>query len=222
MAHTYYERARRANGKADYEKSVTLFKEVIEKGFFFDDDRLYPYLTNANHELGSDQNTRNYLEQKLQKNPADINAGEALISLCVNYLKDLECADQNITKFESGLYSRGTKVRKLELHVLRGEYQEAEKLLLDIGSPTSVPNEVTLFYQTWTLHALAREKDAQNALRRWQGLMDEVRRSGESILWVFDAARRALDAAAKLSTSQKDLLRNMIGAMEDNTRPLPK
>lgn len=220
LADTYYQRARRSNNKDDYEKSVTLFKKLIEGGLFPDDELLWVNLTIANHQLDRDRDTRDFLDQKLQQNP-DAKAGEALVSLCLNHFKDLQCAEKTIKQFEAGLSAEDFKVRKLELHVVRAEYAKAEKLLLSITSPSLGENEVWLFYQAWTQFALEREKDGQAALRLWHNNMESARRAGESTRWVFDAANQALDAEVKLATPRKELLRRMLEAMADKTRPLP-
>jgi hypothetical protein len=222
LANTYYRRARQTNNKDDYEKAVKLFEQLIERDSDFYGDPIYLKLAIANHELGEDQDTRSFLEERVQKNK-NLKAALALISVCVNYLKDLACADKN-TQFDDDDFARDFNVSKLELHVLRSEYTEAEELLHSMGilSQRIIQNEVTHFYRVWTLYALQREKDVQVAFDRWQDRMESVRGSDKPTYWVFDAANRALDAETKLSAAQKDRLHGMISAMVDKSRPLPK
>lgn len=221
LADTYYQRAQRTSNKGDYEKSTTIFKQIIETNRFFNYDLLYFNIADANHRLNRDQDTRDFLNQRIQKN-SDAKAGEALVSLCLNYLKEAECVDNTIKQFEGIFPFETFKLRKLEAHVSRAEYAEAEKLLLGLTSPSLRENELWLFYKAWTLYALDREKEAQAAWRDWFLRMVEVRRSGKSGRWVFEAANRALNAEAKLTSPRKDLLERMIEAMTDKTRPLPQ
>jgi len=227
LADTYYQKARRTSNKGDYEKAVPLYKDLAAAGLDLIFDDLYAHFMIANHELGRDQDTRSFLEDLLVKT-SDTRIGELIVTLCINYSRDLECADKTIQHFEASPFPQAFQVWELELHVLRAEYPQAEKLVSDLLS-SAEKKEVTLFYQVWTLFALNREKDAQAGFRLWQDQMETVRAASNTVRppgnnghWVFEAANRALDTETKLSTAHKEKLRSMITAMTDQTRPLPK
>jgi tetratricopeptide (TPR) repeat protein len=216
---TLYKKARRAGknaDRADYERASEILRGMAEKQ---DSSLGYSQLLAVNHELGKDQESRDIIERALVKNGDDYTAKAALAQLCIEYMNDLECGEKNLKEIESRSgWDSSFKLRRVVLHLLRGQYAEAERLL----ETSATPPQVALFYKVWLLLALNRETQAETTASEWQTTMQTVRGSGQNMEWLFYSASRGIESEQKIPLDKKELLRQMIAAMQDLAQPLPK
>ena len=82
---------------------------------------------------------------------------------------------------------------------------------------------VGYFYEVWFNLSKGRNKAADKSFSNWQDSLKSLRKNGTDINWVFGAAGRYLNAQdAPLTNRNKELLLNMIKAMEDLRQPIPR
>jgi len=228
LADALYRRAGRAGSAtktADYSQAVDLLKAVLAEETEFD---VYRRLMIMNHELNKDGDSRALIEQKLQAKKDDSESLQALIQFCSEYANDMDCAESNLKLLESTPAS-DTSVRLLAMgmHLLRGRHAEAEKLLQeplsskDLLQNTDL-NEILLFYRVWALLALDRGSDAFALEQEWQKIVERQRDAGELSDWILRSAERGVDADLQLSAEKKSYLKQMIAAIIDSTKPVPK
>jgi TPR repeat protein len=229
LAQTFYQRARKAReaeAKQDYEMVATLLPKVKDERF----PDFFEVLRVTNHKLGKDKTTRDFLRGELEKSPnSAINLAEQLYFVCVNYMNDLECADKALPEIGAGVHSLRAYDIGLpyaaELAVLRGNYSGVQPSAI---ATMYTPQEVIYFYLMWTNSATGDEREAQVAANKWLDEMKTARTDdvkGINFLscdsascWVFDAAKRALNADQRLKPDRKELLSLMIAAMEDKAQ----
>ena len=166
------------------------------------------------------------MEQKIKDGKA-YGAILALSSLCTNYFADLDCGLKQATSLgtsESDDDRDISEVLRAELGVLKGEYSDAGKLLALKRTDLLGAPPVTAFYKTWIALALKKEDEAKASAQKWLEEVTAYRKSPIASLdwlWVFEGARRALDAETKIQPAKKELLRKMMAAMDDRRQPLP-
>lgn len=231
LAQTFYQmarKAREADAKQDYEMVATLLPKVKDERF----PDFFEILRVTNHNLGKDKATRDFLRGELEKSPdSAVNMAEQLYFVCVNYMNDLECADKALPGIGAGVHSLRAYDIGIpyadELAVLRGNYSGVHP-----GAIATIytPQEVIHFYMVWSNSASGNEREAQDAASKWLDEMKSARANevgrinflscDSASCWVFDAAKRALNADQRLKPDRKELLSLMIAAME-NKAELP-
>jgi hypothetical protein len=224
LAQSYYLKAQQP-GSVDpevfYKKTSELLANLIRTTTV--GPETYDMLVITNHKLGKDKETRELLQSLTKDNKDDIYALRALNEVCTHYLDDLECGLHSVEVIRS--HNLGTAWKNVtlgllaEVRVLRGEYAVAYNETNDVtGKPFDHPRN--LFYRTWVLFAVGRDSEAYAVAKEWKTMMDNHRRTGMLDI-VLDGARRALDKETVLTAAQKDLLRAMLSAMADKSKPLP-
>jgi tetratricopeptide (TPR) repeat protein len=227
LVDTIYEKALQkssALNRPEYERAVGVVKRILRES---GDSLLYAYIVVLNHDLGKDQESREILEGRLSVKNDDSRAIQALASLCIEYLNDLDCAEKHIRTL-AGLNKLGfdIQLKNTLLQLLRRQYVEADELLGNIllanrGSIDSGVTTVALLYRVWLRLALGRDAEAEAAAREWQVAMEKLRSVSIPRRRILQGASRGIEAE-QIPPDKKELLRRMIAAMVDPQQPLPK
>jgi len=149
--------------------------------------------------------------------------------VCSDYLGDKECVRQTMTLLERlnpDSIPTGLQLDIVELLVLDRGNDPAKATLNHLLPGKGLPyreKTVGYFYHFWIALAENQKQDAGQFFHEWEGSLEALRRSGESIEWFFGGARRNLqNADPPAKPGDKDLLLKMIDAMEDPNHAVPR
>jgi tetratricopeptide (TPR) repeat protein len=223
-SYTYFARAQKragANPRADYEKAASILADM-------DGSRLLGLKAMVAHGLGKDEETRHELEETIRgESPDALKALTVLSFVCTNYLADPACAASTAQRLENaGLSSDADILNLAENYLVRGQHAEATRHLKVLSARASSEEPyklVTLFYRIWILVAERKQAEAAEAFKQWTSEVQAARKVNLLLpaRWEFDGALRALEASTQFSPQQKETLRNMMEAINDESRPLP-
>jgi hypothetical protein len=212
-----------APGSADqardlFERAANRFTRLLRDGVRW----AYPYLRDANAQLGREVETEAGLRDYVRRNG---ELGARLMSYyCIEQIKDLACGlTVSDARVENGLLvSAGDSLEVAESNVLTARYGPAQVMLdpllrtLDNACQAAVGQ----FYEFWIASVTDQREKASEAFARWSSAAQDMRQQYRGFCWVFEAAKSELGKQPP-ALSEADLLLDMIGAMEDVEVALP-
>jgi tetratricopeptide (TPR) repeat protein len=183
------------------------------------------YYRDASHRLGLEAEARATFERALQTAPLDESVYYNLAFLCQEYMFDPSCSF-NVAQRSISLGLRtasSDSIEAGEAAVLSGHFAEARSWLVASAHERtgSCYAPVGAFYLFWTASGLGNRDEASRYFDTWSAATTAMR--GAKIpmreCWVFNGAKRRV--AATDTPVDWQLLRRMIGAMENPSDPLP-
>jgi tetratricopeptide (TPR) repeat protein len=208
--------------KALYQEAADLSAPLVSKRFQAAD----LIFTFASHPLARDNETRTLFDRVVKQDPKDASGFNALMMVCSQFLFDFRCAFQAAQKYASLASAPMVPVDYLdvaEIALLAGHDEVAGQWLEDaMRQPDIAAREKSLvyFYQLWL--AMRRGQDAESSrdFEAWQGAVQQFRHTDDELNWIFDGVRRALKND-KISEKQRQVLGDMMNALENKNQPLP-
>jgi tetratricopeptide (TPR) repeat protein len=168
----------------------------------------------------------------VEKDPASLSfAPVQLLLLICDYLDDKDrerrtMALLNRISADSIAIPPGLQMDLVELEFLDGFPDSAGARLGRVLKEKELEprlRTVGYFYAMWINLCAGHHNLASQSFSRWEDSLKGLRKNGTDINWIFEGTGRFLRSHdAPLSPRSKELLQNMIKAMEDPKQPLPR
>lgn len=207
-----------------YQQAADLAAPLVDKRSPTNADMV---LAVANHPLGQDQKSRERFERILKQDPNDVSALYALMTVCSQYLVDLNCAfsaAEKWTALTKGPQGASEYLDLAEIAIMADKDEKASEWLAGaIGRPGIISRDKSLYYiyHLWMVMREGHSSEFLEEFQAWQVATQEFRKTNVDVNWIFTGARNALKDDPRIGAKEKQTLGAMMDSLEDNTKPLP-
>jgi tetratricopeptide (TPR) repeat protein len=201
------------SARAAYRDADTLMAPLVNARV----RRSYFYLGEVKHVLGQDVMARSQLEAIVRQTPTDDDASRALNMVCIEYLKDYECAlrAQRVAYQTGLLHTFEDSLSAVETAVVFGDLATSRQWLAPLLPRPAAACEkaVAYLYASWIAAAAA---DDSGRVRANAGFRDALGERDCRGHWLFEGAKAKLRGSSPPpmpDNARTDLLQ-MIDAIE--------
>jgi len=185
-------------------------------------------LLGANHELGQDAKSQKQFESLVKQDPQDDSAINSLMLVCSQYVFDFGCSFSAALKDARLHDPKATDAAEAYVNLAEAailvdkDDQTREWLGVALQQPNAPPRDISLahLYQLWLAMRQGQTDQFRTDFESWLAATEHFRQSKQDLNWLFGGARRKVQDS-QLGQKRKEVLFEMMDALEDNNRPLP-